>query len=134
METSDIEMEDVSAPCPKRRLQPAPQRSEAKRQAYKEAQRLERDRELDALEDAWNYLANFPPPNAMLINDQTFPPRIVTLLGKGRRFLPLARRFGMSQAAKIARNEFKQRGRDWTGAQQKLFDARLLFNQRVMGQ
>ena len=132
--SSDIDMPDAHPPPDGDQSQGRPQRSEAERQAYATAMRLERDAELTALQQAWDFLTNPPAPGARLITEATFTPRMLALLGKGRIFLTLARQHGMSNAAKMARKHFKRRGMTWTGAQQELFDARLLYNERVMAQ
>ena len=69
----------------------------------------------------------------MLIREEAFSARITSLLSKGKDFRGMARRHGMSAAAKIARKNYKKQGLTWTGAQQEFYDEKYAFNEKVSG-
>ena len=120
--TSDVEMEDVAPP----------ERTEAEKQRYAAAQRAERDRIIDQLEDIWNVLRSAPSPRANLLNKTDFNERIWSHLCKGPSFPAVARRIGLAAAAKTVRHQHRKDGHAFTYGEELLFADLMEYNRKVL--
>ena len=119
---SDVEMEDVGPPV----------RTEAEKARYAAAQRAERDRIIEQLEDIWQVLRSAPRPQANLLNKADFDARIWSHLCKGPTFPALARRVGLAAAAKHARHQHRKNGHSFTYGEELLFNDLMNYNRQVL--